>query len=51
MEVEEHEVDLSNGAQLTEKYLVEINPKGQVGIPLSAKASIHHPLPDGMRRD
>lgn len=34
MVVEEQEVDIYNGAQLAEKYLLEVNPKGQVRIPL-----------------
>jgi hypothetical protein len=33
MVVEEQEVDIYNGAQLAEKYLLEVNPKGQVRIP------------------
>jgi hypothetical protein len=38
MEVEEQGVDLSNGARLAEKDLVEVNPKGQVGNSLFYKS-------------
>jgi hypothetical protein len=34
MVVQEQEVDIFNGAQFAEKYLLEVNPKGQVRIPL-----------------
>lgn len=34
MIVEEREVDIWKGEQVTEEYLTEINPKGQVSMPL-----------------